>query len=89
MNVTEHDTPNMFTLAYMIEAARDNITAPNYRINGRLAFFVCTDGAPDDYGEQLVTVVCTRWYADALELVLREFAPNYRTVGPHTYQFMA
>ena len=43
MNIASTEKPNMFTLAYLIENARDNITCDCLRVNGRLAFLVYTD----------------------------------------------
>lgn len=50
MNITSNDAPNMFTLAHLIENTRDNITCESLRVDGRLAFLVYTDGAPDEDG---------------------------------------
>ena len=87
MNIASNDTPNMFTLAHLIENTRDNITCECLRIDGRLAFLVYTDGAPDEDGLQLVTISCAPWYNDATMELLNDYAPGYVKVAPFFYQF--
>ena len=87
MNIASTEKPNMFTLAYLIENARDNITCDCLRVDGRLAFLVYTDGAPDDDGMQLVTIRCAPWYNDAIIPLLEDYAPGYVKVAPFFYQF--
>lgn len=87
MNITSTDTPNMFTLAHLIENTRDNITCDCLRVDGCLAFLVYTDGAPDDDGMQFVTIRTTPWYNDSLIPLLEDYAPDYVTVAPFLYQF--
>ena len=87
MNIASNDTPNMFTLAHLIENTRDNITCECLRIDGRLAFLVYTDGAPDEEGTQLVTISCAPWYNDTTMALLNDYAPGYVKVAPFFYQF--
>ena len=87
MNIASTDRPNMFTLAHLIENTRDNITCECLRIDGRLAFLVYTDGAPDEEGTQLVTISCAPWYNDTTMALLNDYAPGYVKVAPFFYQF--
>lgn len=87
MNIASTEAPNMFTLAHLIENTRDNITCECLRIDGRLAFNVYTDGAPDENGLQLVTISCAPWYNDSLIPLLEDYTPDYVKVASFIYQF--